>query len=176
MSSDLAAPAQKVSLHRWDVSGRYRHPHWLVFLCSGLADRGLSVVDGHAVRRGSDVWEGHLDVDASDAVTEAVDVAELASTPPAGRDSSVPVLREATVLRRVDGLLSVDVTADDELGLLGRFLRRVSVLTLLPVEMTIATQGGLVRDRFVLGGIGGRSPSEEVQAQLERVLAGLVVG
>jgi hypothetical protein len=79
------------------------------------------------------------------------------------------------VVRGEDGLVQLDVTAPDELGFLGRLLRRVSLMTLHPVEVSVATHDGRVHDRLVLAGIGATVPSDEVMMLLQRVVSGLVV-
>ena len=49
---------------RWELSGSFRHPHWLAFLSTALADVGISVVQGHAARGERGVWEGYLEAPA----------------------------------------------------------------------------------------------------------------
>jgi hypothetical protein len=162
---------------RWDLSGRFEHPHWLAHVSGGLADLGISVVTGHAVRRVAGSWEAYLVVDVSGSVVPAsdVDVAALAAAPP-GPQRAVPLrLSAVSVRRRPDGFLEVEVSAVDELGFLGRLLRRVALLGLHPVEVTVATRNGVVHDRLVLAGIGSKVPSEEIAALVEQVLDGLVV-
>ena len=175
----VAIGSRVVSAHglRWDLSGRFDHPHWLAHVCSGLADLGISVVTGRAVRRSTGIWDAHLDVDTADALIapEDVDLAALAVAPERPRESAALGLTAVAVSRRPDGFLVVEVSAADELGFLGRLLRRVSLLTLHPVEVSVATRDGVVDDRLVLSGIGSTVPSDEIGALLEHVLAGLLV-
>jgi hypothetical protein len=169
----LAAPVTT----RWDLSGRYQHPHWLAHVCSGLTDRGISVMAGRAARRAAGEWDAHLDVDLSGAVVPTLpeDVHALAA--PTRRRNDRVELRLASVrlARLADGFLALDVTAPDELGFLGRLLRRVSLLSLYPVEVQVATHGGTVHDRLVLAGIGSSRPSEDIGEVLEQVLRGHLV-
>jgi hypothetical protein len=162
---------------RWELSGSFPHPHWLAHVCSGLSDLGIAVLTGHAVRRPSGTWKAHLDVDVSRSAVPVsqVDPVALAAVPPRGRDLLPLRLTSAEVVRRDDGLVQLDVTAPDELGFLGRLLRRVALMTLHPVEVSVATRDGRVHDRLVLAGIGATVPGEEVMMLLHRVVSGLVV-
>jgi len=144
------------------------HPHWLAFLCAGLARQRFSVVSGTARREGR-TWTARLDVAGTGPLL--ADPVALASTRPE-RDAAVPRLGAYALVRRPDGLLALSVEAPDELGFLGRLLSRVSVLTLLPVEVDIATDAGTVRDRLVLGGIGSGALGEDVHGALDAMLRG----
>ena len=162
---------------RWDLSGTYDHPHWLAHVCSGLADRGFSVLRGQAVRRAAGAWEAHLDVDASraDVPDHEVDLVAMTAGIRATRDVVPLRLASATVSRLPTGFLQLDVSAPDELGFLGRLLRRVSLLSLYPAEVSVSTRSGVVHDRFVLSGIGSSVPNDEVAVLLEQVLGGHVI-
>ena len=168
-------PAER-GLTRLDLDGAFTHPHWLAFLCGGLASAGVSVVSGHTVRQSPLRWTGHLLLDSSRARTplELLDLLALAGTRPAVRDAAAPRLTAFDVQRQPDRQLAVTITADDDLGFLGRFLGRVSLLTLLPSELEIQTVGTVIQDRIVFGGIGRTPPSDELLASLRELLAGLV--
>jgi hypothetical protein len=153
--------------HQVDLDGTYTHPHWLAFLCGGLSGAGVSVVSGRAVRRDGMNWEGHLLVSGP---VSARDASAFSSTRPITRDAGRLQLTSYTVVRRPDGQLAVQVEAPDELGFLGRLLSRVSLLTLVPSELEIATVSGQIRDTVVLGGIGQSQPSEDVRLALEDLL------
>jgi hypothetical protein len=153
--------------HRLSLEGAFTHPHWLGFLCSGLSSARVSVVSGSAVRPRPLHWEGHFLVEGP---VDGLDVLALASTRPLVRDASTPVLTTYAVERRADGQLELRVQAPDSLGFLGRLLSRVSLLTLLPSEIEIATLGGTITDRFVLGGIGIAPPNDEVLGALRSML------
>jgi hypothetical protein len=116
-----------------------------------------------------------VDVSGSVVPPAEVDLAVLAAEPPRTRDPAPLRLSAFEVSRREDGWLQVEVSAVDDLGFLGRLLRRVSLLTLHPLEVTVATRAGVVHDRLVLAGIGSTVPSEEIQELLEHVLTGLLV-
>ena len=162
---------------RWDLSGTYDHPHWLAHVCSGLGDSGIAVVAGQAVRQAGGAWQAHLDVDTSRAIVpvEEVDLAAIAGGARAGRDVVKLQLTSVTVTRLPDLMLQVDVSAYDELGFLGRLLRRVSLYGLYPSEVRVSTGDGVVHDRLVLTGMGASAPNETVAQQLSEVLAAHVV-
>ena len=89
------------------------------------------------------------------------------------RSTTPPLLNRWSVSRCADALLEVQLSANDEIGLLGRLLSRIAVLTLLPVEVQLRTAGGVADDRLVLGGVGGAIPSAEVEQSLRALLGGL---
>jgi hypothetical protein len=162
--------AQSDGRHRIELAGAFTHPHWLAFLCGGLSAAGVSVVSGRAVRAAPMQWEGQLLVEGA---VERVDVVALASRRPTVRDAVSPVLTGHSVSRRADGRVELSLEAPDELGFLGRLLSRVSLLTLLPTEVEIATVGGRISDRFVLSGIGSTPPSDEVLDALRAMLGSM---
>lgn len=153
--------------HRVELGGAFGHPHWLAFLCGGLSASGVSVVSGHAYRRTPLHWEGSFLVEGPVA---GLDVVRLAADRPSARDAGTPVLSSYAATRRKDDDLELHVEAIDALGFLGQLLRRLSLLTLLPVELEIATVGGRISDRFVLSGIGSSSPSDEVLVAMTSML------
>jgi hypothetical protein len=162
-------------LHELDLTGVFAHPHWLAFLCGGLAAAGVSVVSGQARRDSPLRWQGRLVLDGRGATTPVtdLDVVALAGTRPMIRDIGSPALTSFQIRRRLDGQLDLQVDAPDELGFLGRLLRRVALLTLVPTEIEIATVRGTIQDRVVLGGIGTAPPSDEVLASLREMLTAL---
>lgn len=179
MTDDATATIRAAAggLHRLDLAGAFLHPHWLAFLCGGLAGHGVSVVSGTAVRASPLHWEGQLLLDASSARTPVgdLDPVALAALRPAVREAASPRLTSFEARRLADRRLEVEVCGPDELGFLGRLLSRVSLLTLLPAELHISTVRGEVRDRLVLVGIGSGTPGDDVLDALRRLLSGLVV-
>ena len=173
----VAPPVYSVKGLRWELSGRPEHPHWLASVCTGLSEVGIGVVAGHALREPGGTWLAHLDVDVSAAlvVPDGVDVAALAAQPPPPGDPASLQLSAVDVRRRADGFLLVEVVAPDETGFLGRLLRRVALLGLYPLEVSVATQDGVVHDRLLLSGIGVTVPSDDVAVTVEQVLMGLLV-
>lgn len=173
----VAPPIYSVKGLRWELSGQPEHPHWLASVCTGLSELGIGVVAGHALREPGGTWRAHLDVDVSAAlvVPDDVDVAALAARPLQPGDHTALRLSAVEVRRRADGFLLIEVAAPDETGFLGRLLRRVSLLGLYPLEVSVATQDGVVHDRLVLSGIGVTVPSDDVAVTVEQVLLGLLV-
>jgi hypothetical protein len=169
VTADTTAALEQApdGMHRLSLEGAFSHPHWLAFLCGGLSAARVSVVSGSAVRPRPLHWEGHFLVAGPVA---GLDVLTMASTRPAVRDATSPVLSSYSVNRRTDGQLELRVEAPDSLGFLGRLLSRISLLTLLPSELEIATVGGTITDPFVLGGIGTSPPNEEVLTALRSML------
>ena len=165
--------AESGGLHRVELDGAFAHPHWLAFLCGGLSAARVAVVSGQAFREDPLRWVGHFLVEGP---VEGLDVVALAAKRPTVRDAASPVLSSYSVTRRRDADLDLSVEADDTLGFLGRLLSRVSLLTLLPVELEIATVGGRITDRFVLSGIGSSSPSDEVLDALQAMLRAMRSG
>ncbi|MCU1603033.1 MAG: hypothetical protein JWO22_3742 [Frankiales bacterium] len=161
---------QAGGLHRVELAGSFGHPHWLAFLCSGLSAKGVAVVSGKASRPEPMRWEGHFLLDGQ---VDGLDVIELAGRRSTVRDSAAPALSSYSVVRRTDGDLELKVQAPDALGFLGRLLSRVSLLTLLPAGLEIATVNGGIVDTFVLSGIGSAAPSAEVVDALEQMLAAM---
>jgi hypothetical protein len=161
---------QPGGLHRVELAGSFPHPHWLAFLCGGLSAVDVSVVSGRAVRTAPMLWEGHLLVGGE---VSDLDIVALAGRRPPMRDAASPVLSWSTVERRSDGLLYLSLEAPDVLGFLGRLLGRMALLTLLPSEVEITTVDSRISDRFVLSGIGGTAPSDEVLDALRAMLAGM---
>jgi hypothetical protein len=168
-----ALTAQPYGLHRVEVRGAFSHPHWLAFLCAGLSARGVSVVSGSATKHGPMQWEAQFTVEGP---VDGVDVLALAAMRPVTRDPAAPVLREYVLTRRADAQLELRIEAPDSLGFLGRLLSRISLLTLLPSEVEIATVNGAISDRFVLGGIGTAAPSEQVLVSLKEMLEPMLAG
>jgi hypothetical protein len=167
----LVLPAQD-GLHRLELAGVFAHPHWLAFLCGGLSAAGVSVVSGSAKRTAPLRWESHFLV-AGPVV--GLDPVALAASRPTARDATPPALAAHEVVRRQDGQVELRVGAPDELGFLARLLSRLSVLTLVPSELHIATVRATVQDRFVLGGIGGAVVSDEAVGALHELLTSLTV-
>jgi hypothetical protein len=177
MTVAVGARVYSVQGLRWELWGRPEGPDWLANVCSGLAELGICVVMGHALRDAAGTWRAHLDVDVSRALVdpETVDVASLAVDRPAPRDAAPLRLTALDLGRREDGLLVVQLAAPDELGFLGRLLHELAVLKLHPVEVAITTRTGVAHDRLVLAAGGTDVPSSELQALLSHVLSGFLV-
>ncbi len=158
------------------IDGLFPHPHWMVFLLSGLAERQVSVVGGHATQQISHKWDAifHLDFRRSLLSPEGVDYLSLAGKRAVHTPASPPQLSVFQVRRRPDSALEIIVQGPDQLGFLGKLLGEVSLLALYPTEMEISTVGSHIKDKIVLRGIGGSAPSDNIEASLCSLLDGFV--
>ncbi|HEX8552903.1 MAG TPA: hypothetical protein VF681_15270 [Abditibacteriaceae bacterium] len=161
------------NLYELQLNGRISHPHWLVFLLAGLAQSQVSVVSGRAQQTGLD-WTARLMVDfrGASARPDSLDYAVMAERKPASPVMTAPKLTSYNLARRADGSLQLHVQGPDQLGFLGRFLGRLALVMLFPVEIEINTVMGQIHDRVVLRGIGGTAPDESARAALETLLRG----
>ena len=161
-------------LHELQMQGRFYHPHWLAFLLSGLSQFKISVVSGTAMLQEDQDWNAllQLDFQQSRALPDQLDYGSLAEKQ-AAVDASPLQLSTFQVMRRLDKSLEVYLQGPDQLGFLGRFLTKVSLLGLYPSEVKIATNAGRMSDRIVLTGIAGSSPGEASQRSLDTMLRGL---
>lgn len=164
------------SLHELWLHGRISHPHWLVFLLSGLAASNVSVISGRATQTALD-WDARLVLDFRGALNEPseLDYSALAEKKPITPTTASPRLTRHSVSRRADGNLEVNVEGPDQIGFLGRFLGRLSLIMLFPIEIEINTVLGKIHDRVVLCSIGGTAPDESAKTSLERLLQGFTV-
>ena len=171
MSLHATISAASGSLHELQLSGRISHPHWMVCLLSGLSQSGVSVVSGRAQQTALE-WDARLLLDFRTAKVQPHDLeySALAERRPATPDMASPKLSRFELTRRVDGGLEVQVHGPDQIGFLGRFLGRLSLVMLFPVEIEINTVLGQIRDRVVLRGIGGNAPDEHARASLNTLL------
>lgn len=161
------------SLHELQMHGRISHPHWLVFLLSGMAAANVSVISGRAVQTALE-WDARLLLDFRRASIEpgGLDYSALAESKPSVPATASPKLSRYSISRRADGSLEVQVEGPDQIGFLGRFLGRLSLVMLFPTEIEINTVLGQIHDRVVLRSIGGITPDESAQASLDTLLRG----
>ena len=118
-------------------------------------------------------WDASFEVKGGQAL-QTCDPVLMASTRQQSRDPNPPVLSSYKLTRRPDGPLDVQLTAPDAPGFLGRLLSRVSLLTLLPVEMDIRTVGSTIEDRFAFAGMRGTKPDDELYVALDQMLRGFI--
>jgi hypothetical protein len=158
------------------LEGEFLHPHWVAFLFSGLSANRVSVVSGTAQQRSLATWSAafQLDFTQSPAIPEQVDYLGLTDQEQLPLSLEVPTISTFQVLRRGDESLEVRVQAPDQLGFLGRFLGKLCMLGLFPVEMAIDTPGGRIQDSLVFRGIAGLPPNEATRQRLESVLQGAI--
>lgn len=165
------------NMHELHLRGRISNPHWLVFLLSGLAESGISLVSGRAQQTALD-WNARLLLDFSGARVspQSLDYAMLAEHRPVSAATLAPQLTQFDIARRPDGSLEVRVQGPDQIGFLGRFLGRLSLVMLFPVEIEIRTVMGQIHDRVVLRGIGGTAPDEAASGALKTFLHSFCIG
>jgi hypothetical protein len=162
-------------LQELHLQGRFYHPHWLAFLLSGLAQFKISLVSGTAQLTEAPLeWDALLRLDFQHSATspEQIDYGLLAEKP-AVCEASPMQLSTFQITRRPDKALEVRLQGPDQLGFVGRFLTKVSLLGLYPSEVKIDTVAGRISDRIVLNGIAGSPPAETAQAALDTMLRGL---
>lgn len=163
-------------LQELKIQGLFPHPHWMVFLLSGLADRQVSVVGGRAIQQINHSWLANFQLDFRRSATqpEGVDYLLLAGQRASHAPTAPPRLTSFSVVRRPDSALEMTVHGPDQLGFLGKLLGEVSLLALYPTEMEINTLGGQIKDKIVLRGIAGSAPSESIEHSLRDLLQGFV--
>ncbi len=164
-------------LQELKVQGLFHHPHWMVFLLSGLADRQVSVLGGCATQQISHTWEAvfQLDFRNSGITPESVNYLALTGHNASYAPAAPPILSAFQMRRRADNALEITVQGPDQIGFLSKLLGGVSLLALYPTELEINTIGGQIKDRVVLRGIGGSAPRDSTEASLQTLLQGYVV-
>lgn len=158
------------------LEGRFSHPLWVKFLFSGLSDLKVSVISGRAVQQLTDGWNASFVLDFATCTVppDAIDYLGLITQEQAPAWTPSPRLHDFKVTRLPDQGLEVRVRGPDQIGFLGRFLVKMSLLSLFPTEMSIDTVGGEIEDTFDFHGICGAAPSEAVRQSLESLLGDMV--
>jgi hypothetical protein len=149
------------------------HPLWADRLTRGLANLGISILNGFARLEPSGAWGAEFLVTPLPVAPhpETIDCLSLTQEP---RPPHAPPL----VLDEFDldgspergGFLYLEVRGPDHVGFLGSLLRTLSKLGLVPREMWVATRFGEARDRFLLHTSDGRSPTDADSRALEAIL------
>jgi hypothetical protein len=157
--------------------GRLR-PGWCGSLAEGLAQGGLSLVDGFARKIGPMRWLAEFGLDSRAATHDplAVNYLELAARAlPSGW--RMPIDLHGYTLAASEkhgGSLYLEIRGADRVGFLGSLLTRFAYLSLFPEEMKIETREARVHDRFFLTGIGRTPPPSSMRDALELQLRSLV--
>lgn len=153
------------------LEGFFR-PAWMAGLCAGLSERGVSIARVDATAKDgwwrSDLWL-HVPADLDPA---QIPYAELIEITPELQASDLRIERYR-MAESADhgGTLRLELDARDSLGLLGRVLSFLAMLSLFPVSMRIETRDGRAFDRFWLSGVGRAAPTQQTRALLQRMLA-----
>ena len=162
-------------LYELHIEGRFAHPHWISFLFSGLSQQKISIVSGRAEQNARLEWNARFDLDfrLSMAVPRNLDYVAMAEKNPPATDAEMPRLSKFEVKGHARGI-EVLISGPDQVGFLGRLMRKLSLLALFPVEIDIDTVSGVISDRIVLQTIGGGAVSESVRTALGTLLRDLV--
>ena len=149
------------------------HALWADRFTHGLAGRGLSILNGFARQEASGAWVAEFLITPVVGAADPREVDFLALTEQAPPEDASPLcLDRFAVDGSPDrgGSLFLEVRGPDRVGFLGRLLRVLATLDLVPREMTVVTRGGQACDRFLLTSPAGRLPTEEQRQALERAL------
>lgn len=153
------------------LEGFFR-PAWMAGLCAGLAERGVSIarVDATAT---DGWWRADLVLHVPEDLDPAqLPYAELLEITPELSASGLRIDRyRMSESADHGGTLRLELDAHDSLGLLGRVLSFLAMLSLFPVSMRIETRDGRAFDRFWLSGVGRAAPTQQTRALLQRMLA-----
>ena len=158
------------------LNGFFSHPHFMVFLLSGLTTMKASVVEGRALQNGEGVWNIRLllDCSACAGAQNSADFVAMAQTKPTVTQRTRPRLTSFTLRRRLDRALEVWIEGADQIGFLAGLLNNISLLALFPLEMEVATLNGHIKDKLVLRGIGGAVPADTIDEPLRGLLQSMV--
>ncbi len=169
--SHLANGSYELSIY-----GFFPHPHWMVFLFSGLADSKVSVLSGKAIQDSTRRWDAtfRLDFKHSDATPEYMDYVALAQTKSLLSGTGMPKLTAFRLARKRDEGIEVHLEGPDQVGFLGKLLSQASLLALFPVEMEVNTVSSHIQDRIVFRGFGGLAPDAHADVALKNLLNNLV--
>jgi len=161
--------------HELHLTGHFQHPHWVAFLFTALAAQHISIVSGRALQDANQEWDARfeLNFDRSTSTPDALDYIALTGQTSMPADTAQPQLTSYTLTPRASGL-EVQLIGPDQIGFLGRILRRISLLALFPVDIQIATVAGSIKDRITFRAIGGGPVSEGVLSMLDNLLKEMV--
>jgi hypothetical protein len=146
------------------IEGTFR-PGWLGSLAAGIAEHGISIVQGHAESDLLGGWTAELVLARSPtgALPSRLDFVALADRDVL--DYSGPRVElsigSASSVPDHGGSLLVIVEGKDQIGFLATLLTRLAKVQLHPVELAIATTAGTVADRLWLRAAGNRAPGPD---------------
>jgi hypothetical protein len=166
-------PAQN-GCYRMHIQGKCP-PQWLAGLSSGLAGRGINILQGNASKSGPAVWEASFLIAPPQFLhsskVEQLDFLSMTqghvAPPPAD-----PRLSWYHIALQ-DDTLEVEVKGADSIGFLVSLLKLFAFYSLFPTQVMIDTPAGMVHDSFFLKALGGTAPSRASMDGLEKELARL---
>jgi hypothetical protein len=154
-------PQAEAHTHRIRLGGLLR-ASWMLGVCNGLAQRGVSIDRAHARRLAHDgTWIAELHVVAPPEAADPLHYPLIAFAEAEPSEPAGPLaLREYQLIESTDhaGTLRLTFRARDSVGLLGSLLAAFASLSLLPVEMHIETSEAEARDTLWLTSAGKGSP------------------
>jgi hypothetical protein len=150
------------------------HPLWADRFTRGLANVGISILNGFARLEPSGAWGAEFLVTPTPGAPdpETIDFVSLAQQAPPPH--APPLLLDGFDVDgspERGGFLYLEVRGPDRVGFLGSLLRILSEQGLAPREMWVATRFGEACDRFLLCRSDGRSPTDEERQALDLALA-----
>lgn len=148
---------------------------WADHFTRNLAGRGLSILNGFARQDATGAWGAEFLITPVAAAADPRSVDFLALTEESPPEDGAPLLLDRFAVDGSPdrgGSLFLEVRGPDRVGFLGRLLRVLAGLDLVPREMTVVTRGGEACDRFLLTSPAGRLPTEEQRVALESALEG----
>lgn len=154
--------------HRIRLGGMLR-ASWMVGVCNGLAQRGVSIDRAHARRLAHEgTWIAELHVVAPANAQEdplQYPLIAFAEAEPAEIENPL-ALSEYQLIESTDhgGTLRLTFRARDSVGLLASLLAAFASLSLLPVEMHIETRDAEARDTLWLASATQRRASEPTES------------
>ena len=152
------------------LQGFYR-PAWLVGMCAGLAERGVSITRAHGTTTDG-WWQAELEILPPHGLDpHSIPYAQLAELMPDAVPGSLQLERYSlTESPEHGGTLRLELEAEDNLGFLGRVLSLLAMLSLFPLAVQIETRSGRAHDCFWLSGVGKAVPTPQSRLVLERML------
>jgi uncharacterized protein (TIGR02265 family) len=160
---------------RAELQGYFK-PAWMAGLCSGLAERSVSIQRAEATALAG-LWTATLELLPPVGLDpDSIPFAALILLNPAVAPGSLRLERyRLSDSGEHGGTLRLELDAEDSLGFLGRILSLLAMHSLFPVSLDIETSAGRVHDSFWLIGVGQASPTPQSRKQLDRMLGSCVV-
>jgi hypothetical protein len=153
--------------HRIRLGGMLR-ASWMVGVCNGLAQRGVSIDRAHARRLAHDgTWIAELHVVAPENAADPLNYPLIAFAEAEPAEPASPLaLSEYQLIESTDhaGTLRLTFRARDSVGLLASLLAAFASLSLLPLEMHIETRDAEAHDTLWLTSATKQRPSTPSEA------------
>jgi len=164
---ELEAGVARVELHGDLPLG------WCGNLAAGLSRRGVSIVRGHAERKGTG-WDVVLEVQAEDGTDpREIDFATLAAENTQETNGAPRLESFVLTLPRRSAAVELTVRGPDRRGFLAALLERLALLGLFPDRISVETVHGMAADTLWLHAVGGQPPTERAIEALREFLRGV---